>query len=162
MVDNSMQQVAAAAAAGQMTSYINPNPSAYTSSLSQPISPSLQVVSQQAASYPQTLTSSGNNYLYVNDIPSAPPVQPVQQVQQVQQVQPIQPGQSGQSGQSVQQVQQVQSVQPVQTVQTVQTVPAVSSVSAVQTVQPTQAIQNNNLMNSSLMSMVGFGGTYEG
>ena len=154
-----MQQVAAAAAAGQMTSYINPNPSAYTSSLSQPISPSLQVVSQQAASYPQTLTSSGNNYLYVNDIPSAPPVQPVQQVQQVQQVQSIQPGQSGQS---VQQVQQVQSVQPVQTVQTVQTVPAVSSVSAVQTVQPTQAIQNNNLMNSSLMSMVGFGGTYEG
>ena len=139
MVDNSMQQVAAAAAAaGQMPSYINPNPSAYTSSLSQSISPGLQVVSQQAASYPQTLTSSGNNYLYVNDIPSVQQVQPVQQVQQVQQV------------------------QPVSALQAVQAVPAVSSVSAVQTVQPTQAIQNNNLINPSLMSMVGFGGTYEG
>ena len=100
MVESSIQQVTT----GQIPSYLNPNQATYPQPISQPISQGLPVVSQQPASYTTAVPPSGNNFMFMNDLPS------------------------------------------------VQSVPAVSA---------TPSLQNNGMMNPSLMGMVGFGGNYD-
>lgn len=109
MVDSSIQQVTT----GQIPSYLNPGQATYPQSISQPISQGLPVVSQQPASYTAAVPPSGNNFMFMNDLPS------------------------------------------------VQSVPAVPAVSAVSAVSATPSLQNNGMMNPSLMGMVGFGGNYD-